>query len=71
MEHIHHKLVTVRPNDKLWYGNNLRKLLRKKRRAHQTAKCKKTNFYWQKFKIIRNKYNYECKKWNCNMMKKL
>ena len=32
------KIVTIRPNDKPWFNNYLRRLLRTKNRAHNTAK---------------------------------
>ena len=49
LNNIPSKLVTVRPADKIWYNNNLRKLLRKKKRIHKQAKILNTNMSWQKF----------------------
>ena len=61
LEHIPHRLATVRPDDQLWYSNNLRKLLRKKKRLHKIAKNNNSEYDWKRFKTIRNKYNNECK----------
>ena len=53
---IPNKLVTVRPNDKPWFNNVLRHLLRKKTRAYNYAKSVDTLNAWDKFKKIRNEY---------------
>ena len=66
LNHIPNKLVTVRNNDKLWYCNELRKLLRKKKRLHKIAKDSNTVNNWNRFKTIRNIYNNECKKRKIN-----
>ena len=53
---IPNKVVTVRPSDKPWFSNELRRLLRKKNRAHKNAK--RTNFphHWVIIREIRNAY---------------
>ena len=50
------KMVTVRPNDKPWFNSFLRRLLRKKNRAHHFAKKSNTNISWQYFRDARNEY---------------
>ena len=56
---IPNKLVTVRPNDKPWFSNKLRKLLRKKNRAHKEAKTTNSPDHWAIFRELRNRYYRE------------
>ena len=62
LESIPHKLVTVRPYDKPWYSGHLRKMLRAKKRLYKKAVTENNDYYWSKYKNLRNKYYEECKK---------
>jgi hypothetical protein len=53
---VPNKIVTVRPNDKPWFNNYLRRLLRQKTRMHNKAKKMDNPHYWNKFRQIRNSY---------------
>ena len=55
-ESIPNKTVCVRPDDKPWFSNQLRKLLRNKSRLHRKAKCKNTPEAWALFRAARNDY---------------
>ena len=59
---IPNKVVTVRPDDKPWFTNELRRLLRKKNRSHSQAKILNTPEQWGIFRAIRNKYYREIAK---------
>ena len=59
---IPNKMVTVRPNDKPWFSNELRRLLRKKNRAHNEAKMTNSPDHWAIFRERRNKYYREINK---------
>lgn len=63
--HIPSKLVTVRQNDKPWYNNYLRRLLRVKNRYHAIAKRSNKSDDWVMFRAQRNFYNREL----CRMKK--
>jgi hypothetical protein len=58
---IPNKTVLVRPTDKPWYNNKLRRLLRKKTRIHNYAKRNNSEFLWAKFRKVRNTYYSEIK----------
>ncbi len=51
---IPNKLVTIRPNDIPWFNNNIRKLLRKRKKVHKKAKLANTESAWSKFRKLRN-----------------
>ena len=51
---IPNKNVTIRKNDPPWMRNNVRKLIRKRKRAHRKAKKRNTPYHWEKFRKIRN-----------------
>ncbi len=53
-ETIPNKLVTIRPNDIPWFNNNIRKLLRKRKKAHKKAKLANTESAWSEFRKLRN-----------------
>ena len=53
---IPNKDVVIRPNDKPWYNNALRKLCRKKNRSHRYAKSHNTPESWERFRQVRNEY---------------
>ncbi|MCP3900406.1 MAG: RNA-directed DNA polymerase [Desulfobacteraceae bacterium] len=61
---VPNKAVTIRPNDKPWYSNTLRKLCRQKHRLHKRAKALNTGEAWAAFRHIRNNYfrNISCAK---------
>ena len=56
-KHIPNKIVTIRPNDKVWFDSDLRLELRKRDRFRK--KAIKTHKFsdWQKYKGSRNKVN--------------
>ena len=57
--HIPNREVTVRPSDKPWYNNALRKLCRRKDRLHKLAKMLQTPEAWENFRHARNEYFHE------------
>jgi len=59
---IPNKEVTVRPDDKPWYNNMLRRLCRKKERLHKKAKQYNTLVAWATFREARNNYTSEIAK---------
>ena len=56
------KIVTIRSNDKPWFNNYLRRLLRTKNHAHNTAKESNNFEDWAMFRRHRNFYNEEVKR---------
>ena len=60
-QRIPSKIVTLRPNDKPWFNNYLRRLLCTKNRAHNTAKKSNNIEDWAIFRRHRNFYNEEVK----------
>ena len=56
---VPNKMVVVRPNDKPWFTNVHRRLLRRKNKVHKQAKSRNTPELWEKFREIRNSYNRE------------
>ena len=51
---IPNKIVTIRPSDPPWFTCYLRKLIRKRKRAHKKAKLQNTVECWRKFRKLRN-----------------
>jgi hypothetical protein len=58
-ETIPNKVVTVRPDDKPWFTNHLRRLLYAKNKSHKTAKLHDTHTQWAAYREKRNKYCQE------------
>ena len=56
-ECIPNKVVTIRPNDKLFFTSQLRRLRRKKNKLHRQAKLSNTAKSWSDFRESRNYYN--------------
>ena len=54
--YIPNKTVLIRPKDKPWYNNNLRKLKRKVKRKYKKAKSSNLNSLWNDYKAIQNEY---------------
>ena len=52
---ILNKTITVRPLDLPWINNEIRKIIRKRKRAHKHAKKVNTPNDWEKFRKLRNK----------------
>ena len=48
------KTVVIRKNDSPWMHNSLRRLIRKRRRAHSRAKKTNKPAHWQQYRSIRN-----------------
>ena len=63
---IPNKTVTVRPYDKPWYNNDLRRLCRSKNKLHTKAKLCKTAEAWRLFRKTRNQYIRETSKSKLN-----
>jgi len=62
-EYIPNKMVLVRPNDKPWYNNQLRRFKRKVLRAFKYAKAKRDDdSAWSKYKSLNNEYHDSVKK---------
>lgn len=49
-------VANIRPWDKPWYSNNLRRLRRQRDRAHRTAKRSSSPADWQRYRQLRNQY---------------
>jgi hypothetical protein len=58
-ETIPNKVVTVRPDDKPWFTNDLRRLLHVKNKSYRKAKNHNTPEFWASFRHNRNKYYQE------------
>ena len=54
-ECIPHKIVNIRQSDPPWMHNDLRKLMRQRKRARDKAKQTNNQHHWQKYKQLRNK----------------
>ena len=52
---IPNKTVTLRPADQPWMHNEIRKLIRQRKRIHKQAKQTDNELKWRKFRRIRNK----------------
>ena len=63
---IPNKTVVIRPNDKIFFTPELRKLRRKKNRLHRRAKQLNTVFHWSQFREARNYYNLKIKEAKIN-----
>ena len=53
-ECVPNKYVNIRQTDPPWMHNELRKLMRKRKRAYDKAKQTKRTKHWNKYKTIRN-----------------
>ncbi|MEW8545280.1 MAG: reverse transcriptase family protein, partial [Candidatus Thiodiazotropha sp.] len=51
---IPNKIVTIRPNDHPWITSSIRKHIRKRKRIYRKYKCTSNDYYWNKFKKLRN-----------------
>jgi hypothetical protein len=49
-QYIPNKMVTIRPKDKPWYTNELRRLKRQVIRSYNTAKQKSSDHLWTKYR---------------------
>ncbi|MEW8546418.1 MAG: endonuclease/exonuclease/phosphatase family protein, partial [Candidatus Thiodiazotropha sp.] len=58
---IPNKLVTIRPKDPPWMHNEIRKLIRQRKRLHRKAKRSNSTHLWSKFRKLRNKVVKEIK----------
>ena len=52
---IPNKMITLRPLYPPWINNEIRKIIRKRKRAHKHAKKVNTPNNWEKFQKLRNK----------------
>ena len=52
---IPNKIFTIRPSDQPWMHNEIRKLIRQRKRIHKKAKQTNSDIIWNKFRKIRNK----------------
>ena len=53
-ECILNKYANIRPSETPWMHNELRKLMRKQKRAYDKAKRTKLTHHWDKYKKLRN-----------------
>ena len=53
-ECVPNKFVNIRLSDPPWIGNELRKLMRKHKRAYDRAKRTRVTQHWDKYKKLRN-----------------
>ncbi len=51
---IPNKIVRIRPSDPPWINNNIRKHIRKRKRAFQKAKQTDSDDHWTAYKRLRN-----------------
>ena len=54
---IPNKTITVRPSDPPWVSGHIRRLIRRRKRAHRKAKRLDTPESWRKFRKLRNEAN--------------
>ena len=54
-KHIPNKTVTIRQSDPPWMHNEIRKCIRKRKRAYDKAKKSNNEEHWNKYKTLRNK----------------
>ena len=52
---ITNKIVTIRPTDSPWMHNEIRKLIRQRKRVHKQAKRTNNDHKWAKYRRLRNK----------------
>ena len=55
------KEVTIRPNDKLWYDSEIRRLSRHRDRQKAIVIARGRDSDWEKYKVLRNKVNSRIK----------
>ena len=53
-KYIPHETITVRPREAQWMTPHIRKIMRKRDRAHKIAKRRNTDHYWEKYRKLRN-----------------
>lgn len=53
-KHIPNKIITVRPADKPYMNNSIRRKMRQRNRIHYKAKQTNNPDHWQKFRQLRN-----------------
>ena len=68
---VPNKLVTIRPRDSPWYNNMLRLLKRKLTRVFKRFKANNNVLDWQKYKELRNEYQYKLDKAENEHMQKM
>jgi hypothetical protein len=56
-QYIPNKMVTIRPKDKPWYNNELRRLKRQVIRTYNTAKSRNNDYFWNKYRDLNNQYH--------------
>ncbi|MCG8046167.1 MAG: reverse transcriptase domain-containing protein [Candidatus Thiodiazotropha endolucinida] len=70
-KHIPNKLIKVRQSDPSWLTNNIKKLLRKKKRLYDKYKKSKNPNHWDTYKRFRNHVTSELRKSKQNQIDKL
>jgi hypothetical protein len=68
---VNSKSVVVRPNDKSWYSNYLRRLGRLKDRSHRKWARYKSTANWDEYSVARNLYCDECARFKLEHEEKL
>ncbi|MCG7879157.1 MAG: reverse transcriptase domain-containing protein, partial [Candidatus Thiodiazotropha endolucinida] len=54
---IPNKIVTIRPNDHPWITCKIKNMIRKRQRIYRQFKKTNNNYFWTKYKLLRNKIN--------------
>ena len=67
---IPNKTITVRPSDPPWISGHIRRLIRRRKRAHRKAKRLDTPESWRKFRKLRNEANKAIKSANQDLKDK-
>ena len=70
-KHIPNKMITVRKTDPPWLTNNIKKLLRKKKRLYDKYKKSNNPSHWDIYKRFRNHVTSELRKSKQNQIDKL
>ena len=61
-KHIPNKDIKVRKSDPAWLTNNIKRLMRKRKRLYDKYKRSKDNADFENYKNVRNKVTYEIRK---------
>ncbi|MCG7875203.1 MAG: reverse transcriptase family protein [Candidatus Thiodiazotropha endolucinida] len=59
---IPNKEVTIKPGDNAWITCHIKKMIRKRKRSYRQFKRTASAYFWNKYKLLRNKVNKEIRK---------
>ena len=68
--HIPTKVVTIRPKDKVFMTNTIRRLMRKRNRTHRKAVRTNNPLHWSNYRSLRNQVIDEIRRSRENYNKK-